>query len=38
MTFGPAIPQKNARMVVPVIAIQRPVMNFVIAFISRANR
>ena len=38
MTFDLVIPRRNARMVVLAIAIQRPAKNFVIAFITRANR
>ena len=38
MTFDPAIPQRNAQMVVLTIVIQKPAKNFVIAFITRANR
>jgi|GEM_PF-6956140 hypothetical protein len=38
MTFGLVTPLLNAQMDVLAIVIQRPAKNFVIAFISRANR
>ena len=38
MIFDLEIPRRNAQMVALTIVIQKPAINFVIAFMSRANR